>query len=110
MARRGSPPLELLQLARTFRREVESALGVPVLVTLFGSWARGDAMPDSDVDLLTVVPQRSPEVEERVWDVAWRLSLAAERLLAACVVGEDELPLLSSSPLWGQLRREGIPV
>jgi predicted nucleotidyltransferase len=29
----------------------------PLRVILFGSWARGDAQPDSDIDLLVVLPQ-----------------------------------------------------
>ena len=28
----------------------------PLRIVLFGSWARGDARPDSDVDLLVVLP------------------------------------------------------
>ena len=30
----------------------------PEKIILFGSWARGDARPDSDVDLLVVMPVR----------------------------------------------------
>jgi uncharacterized protein len=29
----------------------------PLRIILFGSWARGDARPDSDIDLLVVLPQ-----------------------------------------------------
>jgi uncharacterized protein len=29
----------------------------PLKIILFGSWARGDARPDSDYDLLVVLPQ-----------------------------------------------------
>lgn len=29
----------------------------PLRIILFGSWARGDARPDSDLDLLVVLPQ-----------------------------------------------------
>lgn len=29
----------------------------PLRIILFGSWARGDAQPDSDVDLLVVLPR-----------------------------------------------------
>jgi predicted nucleotidyltransferase len=29
----------------------------PIRIILFGSWARGDARPDSDVDLLVVLPR-----------------------------------------------------
>ena len=29
----------------------------PLRIILFGSWARGDARPDSDVDLLVILPR-----------------------------------------------------
>lgn len=29
----------------------------PLRIILFGSWARGDARPDSDLDLLVVMPE-----------------------------------------------------
>jgi uncharacterized protein len=66
----------------------------PERVILFGSYARGDATPDSDVDLLVVMPTRKETIEQAVEirqrirrsfpldlivktprDVVWRLSL-----------------------------------
>ena len=38
----------------------------PEKVILFGSWARGDARPDSDVDLLVVMPVNGPKRPLRV--------------------------------------------
>ncbi len=33
----------------------------PLRIILFGSWARGDARPDSDLDLLVVMPDGTPK-------------------------------------------------
>jgi predicted nucleotidyltransferase len=38
----------------------------PQRIVLFGSHARGDASPDSDVDLLVVVPHEGTAVEKSV--------------------------------------------
>lgn len=38
----------------------------PARVILFGSQARGDAQPDSDVDLLVVFDQRGDDRERRI--------------------------------------------
>jgi len=46
----------------------------PVRIYLFGSEARGDAGPDSDLDFLVVVPDETPEHLMRSADVYSRLS------------------------------------
>lgn len=38
----------------------------PQRVILFGSYARGDATPDSDVDLLVVMPTKKETIEQAV--------------------------------------------
>ena len=49
---------------------------------VFGSWARGDARPDSDVDLLVI----EPEVTDRLAEMA-RLSIVlGRRLIPADVI------------------------
>jgi len=50
-------------LAEVVRRLV--AAYAPNLVDLFGSAARGDAGPDSDYDLLLVVPDDAPPEHRR---------------------------------------------
>lgn len=38
----------------------------PQRVILFGSYARGDATPDSDVDLLVVMPTKKEAIDQAV--------------------------------------------
>jgi predicted nucleotidyltransferase len=52
-------------------------------VLLFGSRARGDARPDSDLDLLVVMPQATLTPQERQQPL--RLLRAALRLLSLSV-------------------------
>jgi len=59
------------ELDRVVRRIVEQV--DPVAIYLFGSRARGDARPESDYDLMIVVPDTTPierSLHERVWKVA----------------------------------------
>jgi predicted nucleotidyltransferase len=83
----------------------------PVRIYLFGSEARGEAGPDSDLDFLVVVPDDTPEEKMRCGDVysllsgfgmakdviPWRLSHFEERAayvrasLPATVVREARL-------------------
>jgi predicted nucleotidyltransferase len=62
-------------------------------VLLFGSWARGDAHPDSDVDLLVVLDQVDSVWEElrRMDHVVDRHSVDNDTVVSALVVAEREL-------------------
>ncbi len=65
---------------------------------LFGSQARGDAKPDSDIDLLLIVP----DGEDRIaMAVAARRSLMGMGLgFDVLVIGESEWQRVRSSPAW----------
>jgi len=73
----------------------------PGRVLLFGSRARGDARPDSDLDLLVVMPQATLTPQER--QQALRLLRAALRPLSLSVgvdlvvVGEEDAHRLAGS-------------
>src|SRR5438105_12738208 len=60
-------------------------------VILFGSVARGEATPDSDVDLLVVAPTRQPFLNRlaRVRELVRDLNLSAD--LSPIVLTSDEL-------------------
>lgn len=61
-------------------------------VLLFGSWARGDAHPESDIDLLIVLDRFDSRWDEhrRMDDVLWRHSLVNDTVVSAVVVSESE--------------------
>jgi len=73
----------------------------PGRVLLFGSRARGDARPDSDLDLLVVMPQATLTPQERQQPL--RLLRAALRPLSLSVgvdlvvVGEEDAVRLAGS-------------
>ena len=69
----------------------------PLRVILFGSRARGDARPESDVDLLVVLPEL---VDRRATTVAIR------RLLAGAPVAKDVVVTTPEEiALWGDFVR-----
>jgi len=106
---RGSPyPAEMAIPAPTTDADLEAVkaalAGVqprPGRVLLFGSRARGDARPDSDLDLLVVMPQATLTPKER--QQALRLLRAALRPLSLpvgvdlVVVGEEDAQRLAGS-------------
>ncbi len=80
----------------------------PERIYLFGSTARGESGPDSDYDLMVVVPDDTPALlrgSGRAYKAIWRLGVAADILVWTHSAFEDRLPLRASLP--ATIAREG---
>ena len=79
-------------------------------VVLFGSKARGDAGPDSDVDVLVSLTDDDPELIWEVRRLAARVSLEYDFLLSVRAVGRSQWNELSRYrfPLYRAIESEGI--
>ena len=80
----------------------------PERVYLFGSVARGDAGPDSDYDLLVVVPDDAPSEQRRsrlAYEVLRGTGIAADVLVCTSSYFEQRRFLKASLP--GTVLREG---
>ena len=80
-------------------------------VLLFGSWARGDAHPESDIDLLVALDRVESPWEElrRMDEILWRHSYRNDAVISAIPVGEGELHD-RKHPLLIRARAEGRAV
>lgn len=80
-------------------------------VIVYGSRARGDAHPESDLDLLVVLADPVAPFEElrRMEEILWRHSLRCGLTIAASPVGVAEMSS-PGRPVLVNARREGIPV
>ena len=80
-------------------------------ILLFGSWARGDAHPESDIDLLVVLDQVDSPWDELLMmdDVLWRHSYQNDAVIAAVPVAERDLND-AVQPLLIRARAEGRAV
>ena len=82
-------------------------------VILFGSRARGEAEPDSDMDVLVVLNEpTTPEVREVVSYCAWQTGFDAGVVIAPVVVSRDhwENGPQRASLLAKAVREEGVPI
>jgi len=79
---------------------------------LFGSKARGDTHPASDVDVFLVLREATPEQRSRVLDFTVDLTMEHEVDLTAIVYGHDELQqqVEIGTPLVRNVAMEGIPL
>jgi len=104
--------MELDEALRQLKRELEELYGERLKgLYLFGSRARGDAEPDSDVDVAVVLDEfeyASDPLQEMA-PIFDRLSLECDLVFAAVPVREGEWRT-KRSPLLLNLRREGVPV
>jgi predicted nucleotidyltransferase len=86
-------------LAEVVRRLVE--VYHPLRIYLFGSVARGDAGPDSDYDLMVVVPDETPaELQDSKlgYRALWGLGIAKDLLVWKQSDFEGRLHLKASLP------------
>jgi predicted nucleotidyltransferase len=62
------------QIVAELKQRLQAACPQEALrLIVFGSRARGDAAPDSDLDVLVLVSQRTPALERRLEDTAYNL-------------------------------------
>ena len=93
-------------LARIIRRLVTAY--EPEQIFLFGSRARGDAGPDSDYDLLLVVPDQAPPERTRsklAYRVLWGTGTAADVVVWTRSAFDSRVHLAASLP--ATVMREG---
>jgi len=59
-------------------------------VVLFGSRARGDAEPDSDMDVLVVVDDLTEEIEDYISECAWEAGFESGIVLVPVVFSRND--------------------
>ena len=98
-------------ILKEFREELENLYGKSLKsIILYGSWARGDATEDSDIDLLIVLEGKVIPGKEidRMIDIITEINLKHGVLISIYPVSEDDYSTINS-PLLINVRREGVP-
>ena len=102
----------LQSLLAELRRRFEALYG-PRLVRLmlFGSQARGDADPGSDIDVLVVLerPVRPGEEIARTGEITAEISLENNIVISCTFISADRFEH-EESPLMINVRKEGVAV
>jgi predicted nucleotidyltransferase len=99
-----------LATAHSFKHLVQKRF-YPLDIRVFGSRARGDAAPDSDMDVLVVVDHATSEIERYISDCAWETGFARDVVIVPVVVGKDRVDgSLKESVFTINVYREGIEI
>jgi len=101
-----------IQIAKKFKMLLQNKVKLHQTI-LFGSRARGDADPESDMDILVVLDEpRTHEKRDIVSDCAWQVGFDAGVVVVPIVVsrndwenGPERASLLAIA-----VREEGVPI
>jgi predicted nucleotidyltransferase len=84
------------------------ASGIPVeLGVLFGSWARGTASPESDIDVMVVSPRFDPPRAHQDVTALWRLAARIDSRIEPLPCGSQQWREDQASPILAVVRQEG---
>ena len=79
---------------------------------LFGSRARGNASPESDIDVMIEVEEYTPAVESLIDDTLFEINLSYDCFISAVIFSRKELEEgpLDASPLYKAVEKEGVRI
>ena len=95
---------EALALVRQYKQVIRPRFDVEPKVMMFGSYSKGYANPDSDIDVAVIVPtygDRKFDISKKLWHDVDKVSFLIEPVLLA----EDKW-----SPLYDDVMRTGVTV
>ena len=91
------------------KRVLRGRCGVTSVV-VYGSKARGDDTPDSDIDVMIVLDDYTPQTEAAVDEAVYEVNLAHDCLISVVIFSRRELEEgpLGESPLYKRIQAEGV--
>jgi uncharacterized protein len=93
------------------KREIEKTMNL-VDYRVFGSKARSEESPESDIDVMIEVENYTPKAEVLIDELVFEINLNHDCLISALIFGSKELHEgpLRESPIYRSISREGIRI
>jgi len=97
---------------RGIKLSLEEIIGKDFQLFLFGSRARGNPAPDSDVDLMLILPEEklSLELENQIRDLIYEFSLNAPYLFSVMIVKKSLAQARAGFQVFAAVEKEGISI
>lgn len=100
----------ILRSIREYLRAVNASGIHARRAILFGSHARGDAKPESDIDIVVIAPEFDGRPDRGLFDRLWELRASTDARIEPIPCGEQEWERNDSRMILEIARREGEPV
>jgi predicted nucleotidyltransferase len=79
---------------------------------VYGSKARGDSSPDSDIDVMIEIPELNPSIQSDIYDMAFDVNLTYNCFISVVIFSRVEIEHgpLSESPIYKVIMKEGVVI
>ena len=77
---------------------------------MYGSKSKGTDQPESDLDVMVMLEDLSPEIESEIDDIIFEINLRYDCLITSLYFSRSELEYgaLSESPIYKKIEQEGV--
>ena len=100
-----------MKIAKEFASRIRKKLGEASII-VYGSRARGDDEPLSDMDICIVVNKLDKKTREIIFTTAWETGFKEDVVIVPLIFEKNEWedsPILES-PIYKNIQREGVEV